>query len=117
MLYWLASLFDFENGFNLFRYLTFRTGGAIMTALIIGLIIGPKTDRLAARCGKARGSRSAMTMARKRISPRSARPPWAGLMILTAVFVSMLLWMNLANPFVWACLLVMAGFGRGRLHG
>jgi phospho-N-acetylmuramoyl-pentapeptide-transferase len=109
MLYWLASLFEFENGFNLFRYLTFRTGGAIMTALIIGLIIGPKLiGWLRVRQGKGQPIRDDGPQTHL---AKVGTPTMGGLMILTAVFVSMLLWMNLANPFVWACLLVMAGFG------
>ena len=109
MLYLLSEYLGFPGILNLVRYLTFRTGGAIATALIIGLVIGPKfIGWLRVRQGKGQPIRSDGPQTHL---AKVGTPTMGGLMILTAVSVSILLWMNLANPYVWACLLVMAGFG------
>jgi phospho-N-acetylmuramoyl-pentapeptide-transferase len=109
MLYYLASLLDFEGILNLVRYQTFRAGAALMTALVIGLVIGPRfINMLRVRQGKGQPIREdgPQTHLAKR-----GTPTMGGLMILTSLIVSMLLWMDLASPFVWACLAVCAGFG------
>ncbi len=109
MLYIIADWFHFEGVANLFRYQTFRSGAALMTALVIGLIIGPKfINMLRVRQGKGQPIRAdgPQTHLAKR-----GTPTMGGLMILTALVVSMLLWMDLTNPFVWACLAVTVGFG------
>jgi hypothetical protein len=71
MLYIIAEQLGFPGLLNLIRYISFRAGGAVATALFIGLLIGPKF--ISAR---ARASRSA-TMARRATSRRSARRRWA----------------------------------------
>ncbi|GAB1362707.1 hypothetical protein MASR1M32_19430 [Rhodobacter sp.] len=76
MLYWLADFGDTGGFFNLFRYITFRAGGAFATALIFGFLFGRPLIDLCAE-SRARVSRSATT-ARKPISPRPAPPRWAG---------------------------------------
>jgi phospho-N-acetylmuramoyl-pentapeptide-transferase len=109
MLYIIADWFHFEGVANLFRYQTFRSGAALMTALVIGLIIGPKfISMLRVRQGKGQPIRAdgPQTHLAKR-----GTPTMGGLMILTSLVVSMLLWMDLTNPFVWACLAVTVGFG------
>jgi phospho-N-acetylmuramoyl-pentapeptide-transferase len=109
MLYYLASLLDFEGILNLVRYQTFRAGAALMTALVIGLVIGPRfINMLRVRQGKGQPIREdgPQTHLAKR-----GTPTMGGLMILTSLIVSMLLWMDLASPFVWACLAVCVGFG------
>ncbi|MGV3770713.1 MAG: phospho-N-acetylmuramoyl-pentapeptide-transferase [Sphingobium phenoxybenzoativorans] len=109
MLYWLAQTLDFHGIFNLVRYLSFRAGAAIATALIIGLIIGPRfIGWLRVRQGKGQpirddGPQSHLT--------KRGTPTMGGLMILTSVIVSVLLWMNLASIYVWACIFVTLGFG------
>lgn len=109
MLYLLADYLGFPGIFNLIRYLTFRTGGAIATALIIGLVIGPKfIGWLRVRQGKGQPIRSDGPQTHL---AKVGTPTMGGLMILTAVSIAILLWMDLANPYVWACLMVMAGFG------
>jgi phospho-N-acetylmuramoyl-pentapeptide-transferase len=94
---------------NLLRYLSFRTGGAVTTALILGLLIGPRfIGWLRVRQGKGQPIRSdgpATHLA------KVGTPTMGGLMILTSLGVSSLLWMDLANPYVWACILVTFGFG------
>jgi len=109
MLYLIADWFHFEGVSNLFRYQTFRAGAALMTALVVGLLIGPRfISMLRIRQGKGQPIREdgPQTHLAKR-----GTPTMGGLMILTSVVVAMLLWMDLTNPFVWACLAVTVGFG------
>jgi len=109
MLYIIADLFHFEGVANLFRYQTFRSGAALMTAFFIGLLIGPRfISMLRVRQGKGQPIRAdgPQTHLAKR-----GTPTMGGLMILIALVLSMLLWMDLTNPFVWACLAVTVGFG------
>ncbi len=109
MLYYLASLLDFEGILNLVRYQTFRAGAALMTALLIGLVIGPRfISMLRVRQGKGQPIREDGPQSHL---AKCGTPTMGGLMILTALMVSMLLWMDLSSPFVWACLAVCAGFG------
>ncbi|BCW88744.1 Phospho-N-acetylmuramoyl-pentapeptide-transferase [Alphaproteobacteria bacterium SO-S41] len=96
--------------FNLFRYLTFRTGGAIMTALVIGLIFGrPLIDFLKVRQGKGQPIRDFMGDAH--VIGKKGTPTMGGLLILISVFVSTLLWADLSNRYVWIVLGVTALFG------
>ena len=109
MLYWLAEQLNFPGVFNLFRYLTFRAGAAIMTALIIGLVIGPRfIGWLRVRQGKGQPIREdgPQTHFVKR-----GTPTMGGLMILTAMASAVLLWMNVESIYIWACLIVTLGFG------
>ncbi|MBA15629.1 MAG: phospho-N-acetylmuramoyl-pentapeptide-transferase [Sphingomonas sp.] len=109
MLYWIAELLDFTGVFNLFRYLSFRTGGAVATALLLGLIVGPSfIGWLRVRQGKGQPIRS--DGPQSHLAKRGT-PTMGGLMILTSLMVSLLLWMDLSNPFVWACMFVTFGFG------
>ena len=109
MLYWLAQTLDFAGVFNLIRYLSFRAGAAIATALVIGLVIGPKfIGWLRVRQGKGQPIRDdgPQTHLAKR-----GTPTMGGLMILTSMVASVLLWMDLSSIYVWACLFVTLGFG------
>ncbi|GGY94011.1 phospho-N-acetylmuramoyl-pentapeptide-transferase [Novosphingobium colocasiae] len=109
MLYLLAQWFHYEGLTNLFRYQSFRSGAAMMTALVIGLLIGPRfISMLRVRQGKGQPIRAdgPQTHLAKR-----GTPTMGGLMILTALVGSMLFWMDLKNPFVWACVAVTIGFG------
>ncbi|QNE31829.1 phospho-N-acetylmuramoyl-pentapeptide-transferase [Sphingomonas sp. NBWT7] len=109
MLYWIAEQLGFPGGLNLIRYLSFRAGAAVATALLIGLVIGPKfIGWLRVRQGKGQPIRAdgPQTHLAKR-----GTPTMGGLMILTSLALSILLWMDLKNPFVWACLFVTLGFG------
>jgi phospho-N-acetylmuramoyl-pentapeptide-transferase len=109
MLYWLAEYLGFPGGLNLIRYLTFRSGAAVATALIIGLLIGPKfINMLRVRQGKGQPIRDDGPQTHL---AKVGTPTMGGLMILTAIAISMLLWMDLTNLYVWACLTVMVGFG------
>ena len=109
MLYWLAQMLEFEGIFNLVRYQTFRAGATVLTALVIGLLIGPRfINMLRIRQGKGQPIREdgPQTHLAKR-----GTPTMGGLMILISLVVSILIWMDLTNPFVWACLAVTIGFG------
>ena len=109
MLYWIAEQLGFPGVLNLLRYLTFRTGGAVATALVIGLIIGPKfIGWLRVRQGKGQPIRSDGPQTHL---AKVGTPTMGGLMILTAVGISLLLWMDLRNVYVWACVLVTGGCG------
>lgn len=109
MLYLLGEYLGFPGIFNLLRYLSFRSGGAVATALVIGLLIGPKfISMLRVRQGKGQPIRDDGPQTHL---AKVGTPTMGGLMILASIGISMLLWMNLANIYVAACLLVMAGFG------
>ncbi len=109
MLYLLAQWLEFEGPANLVRYQTFRAGAVLLTALLIGLVIGPKfISLLRVRQGKGQPIREdgPQTHLAKR-----GTPTMGGLMILVSLVLAMLLWMDFANPFVWACVAVTLGFG------
>ena len=95
--------------FNLFRYLTFRTGGALMTALIVAFVIGPSLiRRLRSRQGAGQPIRDDGPEAH---FAKRGTPTMGGLMILIGVLFSTLLWADLTNAYVWIVLLVTTGFG------
>ena len=109
MLYLLAEWLNFEGIFNIVRYQTFRAGATLMTALIVGLLIGPRfIAMLRVRQGKGQPIREdgPQTHLAKR-----GTPTMGGLMILISLSLSVLIWMDLSNPFIWACLAVTLGFG------
>jgi len=109
MLYIVAEALGFPGLLNLIRYISFRAGAATATALFIGLVLGPWfINWLRVRQGKGQPIRAdgPQTHLAKR-----GTPTMGGLLILVSVTTSVLLWMDLANPYVWACLLVTLGFG------
>jgi phospho-N-acetylmuramoyl-pentapeptide-transferase len=109
MLYLIAQYFEFEGLANLIRYQTFRAGAALMTALVIGLIIGPRfIAMLRIRQGKGQPIRE--DGPQSHLAKRGT-PTMGGLMILVSLVIAMLLWMDLTSPLVWACLAVTIGFG------
>jgi phospho-N-acetylmuramoyl-pentapeptide-transferase len=109
MLYVIAEYFHFEGLANLIRYQTFRAGAALMTALVIGLIIGPRfINMLRVRQGKGQPIREDGP---KTHLAKRGTPTMGGLMILISLVAAMLVWMDLKSPFVWACLAVTMGFG------
>ncbi len=99
---------DFQM-FNLFRYLTFRSGGAIVTALIISFILAP---RLIAWLRKVqRGGQPIRDDGPQTHLSKQGTPTMGGLMMLVSVSVSVLLWADLNNPYIWVALGVMLGYG------
>lgn len=110
MLYNLLSpLADDFIFFNLFRYLTFRTGGAIVTALVICFLIGPSLIRWLKF--KQSGATNIRRYLEEAHAKKAGTPTMGGLMILLSVTLSTLLWADLANPLVWIAILVMVGYG------
>ncbi|MGN7999535.1 phospho-N-acetylmuramoyl-pentapeptide-transferase [Sphingomonas sp. 22176] len=109
MLYLIAEQLGFPGLLNLFRYLSFRTGGAVATALLIGLLIGPKfIGWLRLRQGKGQPIR---TDGPQSHLAKRGTPTMGGLMILTSLTLALLIWMDLRNAYVWACMFVTLGFG------
>lgn len=105
----LAPLAGETLFFNLFRYLTFRTGGAIMTALVICFVIAPPMIRWLKT--KQAGASNIREYLEEAHASKAGTPTMGGLMILISVSVSTFLWANLYNPLVWLALLVMIGYG------
>ncbi|MBM3568856.1 MAG: phospho-N-acetylmuramoyl-pentapeptide-transferase [Alphaproteobacteria bacterium] len=96
--------------FNLFRYLTFRTGGAIVTALLIAFVIGPAVIRwLKSIQGKGQPIRD--DGPQRHLIEKQGTPTMGGLIILAGIVVATLLWADLTNSYVWAVLAVTVGFG------
>jgi phospho-N-acetylmuramoyl-pentapeptide-transferase len=105
-----APLADQIGVFNLFRYLTFRTGGAIMTALIVCFIFGPfLIDLLRARQGNGQPIRD--DGPEQHLIDKQGTPTMGGFLILLGVGSGTLLWADLSNGYVWAVLLVTFGLG------
>jgi phospho-N-acetylmuramoyl-pentapeptide-transferase len=109
MLYELVYFSDQINPLNVFRYITFRTGGAIMTALLFVFLFGPAIiDSLRVRQGKGQPIRDDGP---KSHLSKKGTPTMGGLMILSGVTVSTLLWANLWNRYVWIVLGVTLAYG------
>ena len=106
----LVPLADVFPLFNVFRYLTFRTGGAIMTALVMAFVIGPALIAwLKVKQGKGQPIRE--DGPQRHLLEKKGTPTMGGLLILLSLTVSTLLWADLTNQFLWATLLVTLGFG------
>lgn len=110
MLYFLEQFADAYPVLNVFRYLSFRTGGAIITALFFVFLFGPgMVNSLRVRQGKGQPIREDGPASH--LITKKGKPTMGGLMILSGALVSILLWTDLSNVYVWAVLLVTAGFG------
>jgi phospho-N-acetylmuramoyl-pentapeptide-transferase len=108
MLYHLLFPLASEYGvFNVFRYITFRTAAATLTALFLSLLLGPPLIRALERLRVGQPIRD--------IGPdhqqKAGTPTMGGLLILVALVVSVLLWSDLGNRFVWLVLGVTVGYG------
>ncbi|MEM6728628.1 MAG: phospho-N-acetylmuramoyl-pentapeptide-transferase [Pseudomonadota bacterium] len=109
MLYWLTILSDGGDFFNLFRYITFRAGGAFLTALIFSFIFGrPLINLLRKRQGKGQPIRDDGPESH---FSKAGTPTMGGALILGALIVSTLFWARLDNGFVWLVLFVTVAFG------
>ena len=110
MFYWLTELSDKVSFFNVFRYITFRTGGAIVTALVFAFLFGgPIIDLLRIKQGKGQPIRS--DGPQSHLVTKKGTPTMGGLMILSGLLVSTLLWANPKSPYVWVVLGVTLSFG------
>jgi phospho-N-acetylmuramoyl-pentapeptide-transferase len=109
MFYWLTILSDGGDFFNLFRYITFRAGGAFITSLIFGFVFGkPLINLLRRKQGQGQPIR---TDGPESHFSKAGTPTMGGAMILGALLVSTVLWARLDNMFVWVVLFVTVSFG------
>ena len=110
LLYWLLyqKLFPYFRVFRIFRYLTFRTAFASMTALLIGLLIGPFViERLREfQIGQYVREDGPQTHLKK-----GGTPTMGGVLIVISILVPTLLWADLSNPYVWVAMLSTLAFG------
>ncbi|MBV8700865.1 MAG: phospho-N-acetylmuramoyl-pentapeptide-transferase, partial [Bradyrhizobium sp.] len=116
MFFWLSDLSTFtgmgvfRTVLNVFRYITFRAGGATFTGALFVFLFGPWIiDHLRLRQGKGQPIRE--DGPQSHIVAKRGTPTMGGLMILSGLVVSTLLWANLRNPYVWIVLAVTLGFG------
>jgi phospho-N-acetylmuramoyl-pentapeptide-transferase len=115
MLYWLSELAGEVSVLNIFRYITFRTGGALLTALLFVFLFGPAIIRsLRVRQGKGQPIRT--DGPERHLLQKQGTPTMGGLMILSGVTVATLLWGNLHNPYVWVVLVVTLVYGAVGLY-
>ena len=110
MLYWLSAFSDTFGPLNVLRYITFRTGGSMITALVFVFLFGPWIiDHLRLRQGKGQPIRS--DGPQSHLVTKKGTPTMGGLMILFGIIVSTVLWANPANRYVWIVLGVTISFG------
>ena len=110
MLAWLADLTPHTGPLNVFRYISFRAVGAVFTAGFFVFFFGPAIIA-ALRLKQGKGQPIRADGPASHLLTKKGTPTMGGLMILSGLIVSTLLWANLGNYFVWVVLLVMAGFG------
>ena len=115
MLYWLLyeKVFHFLNftPFRIFRYLTFRTAFASLTALFMGLIIGPAVVR---RLREFQIGQYIREEGPKSHQKKSGTPTMGGVLITIAIVIPTLLWADLSNKFVWIAMIATVGFGANK---
>lgn len=98
------------TAFNVFRYITFRSGGAVLTALFICLIFGPRIiNWLRSKQGKGQPIRE--DGPQSHIVTKQGTPTMGGFLILIGMAVGTLMWADLSNKYVLICLFVTVGFG------
>ncbi len=110
MLYFLSALSDQFQAFNLFRYITFRSGGAVITALLISFIFGSRIIAwLKSKQGDGQPIRDDGPPGH--LVRKIGTPTMGGFLVLLALSVSTLLWADLRNPYVWIVLGMTVSFG------
>lgn len=106
----LTPLADEFQIFNLFRYLTFRSGGAVLTSLIICFLIGPRL--IAWLKSKQHGGQPIRDDGpESHLLTKKGTPTMGGLMMLFSVTISTVLWADIESGYVWCALLVTLGYG------
>jgi len=110
LLFWLlyGQLFQYFSPFRIFRYLTFRTAFASLTALFTGLIVGPYVVRMLREFQIGQYIRDEGPQGHKK---KAGTPTMGGVLIAVSIVVPTLLWADLSNKFVWIALLSMLAFG------
>src|SRR5919109_5343183 len=110
MFYWLSAFSDAIGPLNVLRYITFRTGGAMFTALVFVFFFGHSIiDQLRLAQGKGQPIRS--DGPQSHLITKKGTPTMGGLMILSGIVVATLLWANPLNSYVWIVLAVTLTFG------
>ena len=110
MLYFLSAFSDQFQGFNLFRYITFRSGGAVITALLISFIFGSRIIAwLKSKQGDGQPIRDDGPQGH--LVRKKGTPTMGGFLVLLALTISTLLWADLRNPYVWTALGMTVSFG------
>ncbi|HEY8594007.1 MAG TPA: phospho-N-acetylmuramoyl-pentapeptide-transferase [Devosiaceae bacterium] len=110
MLYFLGLYGESHTLFNVFKYITFRTAGATMTALFFVFLFGPSIIRLL-KVRQGHGQPIREDGPQTHLLTKKGTPTMGGLMILSGAVCATLLWANLTNVYVWVVLLVTIGFG------
>jgi phospho-N-acetylmuramoyl-pentapeptide-transferase len=110
MFYLLVELSDKISVLNVFRYITFRTGGAMVTAGLIVFLLGPLIINLL-RIKQGKGQPIREDGPQSHLVTKKGTPTMGGLMILSGLVISTVLWANPFNPYVWIVLGVTLGFG------
>lgn len=110
MLYFLSQYGDGGDFYNLFRYITFRAGGAFFTALILSFVVGPRLIRWL-KSIQIKGQPIREDGPESHIVAKSGTPTMGGVLILGTLIVSTIFWARSDNPFVWIVLMVTFGFG------
>jgi phospho-N-acetylmuramoyl-pentapeptide-transferase len=110
MLTFLADFSGLFSPLNVFRYITFRTGGALATALLFVFWLGPGMIALL-RIRQGKGQPIREDGPQSHLMTKRGTPTMGGLMILAGVIVAALLWARLTNPYVWIVLFVTVSFG------
>ena len=111
MLYnFLYPLADEIGYLNIFQYLTFRTGAATITALIVSFVFGPGLIRLLRR-RQGKGQPIRADGPERHLLTKQGTPTMGGFLILLGIVIGTLLWADLTNQYVWVVLLVTIGFG------
>lgn len=106
----LFPLADEIGVFNLFRYITLRTGGAVVTALFVSFVLGPAVIRWL-KSKQAEGQPIREDGPQSHLITKKGTPTMGGVLILLALGIATLLWADLTNGYVWAVLTVTLGFG------
>jgi phospho-N-acetylmuramoyl-pentapeptide-transferase len=96
--------------FNLFRYITFRSGAACLTALMVSFIVGPAVIRWL-KSLQRNGQPIRSDGPERHLIEKKGTPTMGGVLILSALTISTLLWVDLRNLYVWAVLFVTLGYG------
>ncbi|MDO5604262.1 MAG: phospho-N-acetylmuramoyl-pentapeptide-transferase [Paracoccus sp. (in: a-proteobacteria)] len=108
MLYWLYELTGGQGPFNLFRYITFRAGGAFFTALIFAFLFGRPLIEYLRRVQKK--GQPIRDDGPETHFIKAGTPTMGGILILSALLVGTLLWARLSNGYVWIVLMVTYGY-------
>ncbi|MSO71991.1 MAG: phospho-N-acetylmuramoyl-pentapeptide-transferase [Rhodospirillaceae bacterium] len=110
MLYLLSGLSSQFSALNVFRYLTFRAGGAVLTALLVAFLFGPAIIRWL-RLNQKNGQPIRTDGPQSHLISKQGTPTMGGVMMLLGIAVATVLWADLSNAYVWIALFVTLGYG------